>query len=1192
MKIRPKIPILQGGNNIWYNGIQDYDPSRYVHAYDTSKLVNPLNFGNAWTSRTNGYGRGRYVPNPNFNPDYIKDRVENNKYYQDFTKALFNSDGTLSDVGKSYARLSDNLLPENSLARVYNGDQMRNNWTTTNNDTLGRPGRSFNDVKNYLSYERNDNLPGGRHNVFLNKGKRYFYVDNEGKYHWVSPEDAAKYQVSEKPTEYGWGDDDGVYWEDYEILGPKKNSDLQLKPPPNVSPSIYQSGDHIPADGGKKYGFDWNKLKEAGQKIFGNPDLYALGRLAGNLANNERVYDEQIKGIKPVLRQSYHTHRQVVGDEATKQAYYRRAAQGQTRAAQPFTSDADRQIAYMNEAKRIGDELRAQGDLADNQEIRRTSDESNQHQWANVQRDTEVANANIASINQANALKHNLIAQKHSAQWSSIDNFLQGVEYRKRQQQAEQQALNDQIYALTRATEVETDFKLLDLQSKLEAAEKRPENQTEDAFGQKRVNYNSEEIKGLLQQIKNRQRELQIETYQGRYNARNNNLLSLFGKQGTKITYKKKDDLLYKSAKDVVEHFRKMTKLSSDAQNRKQPKIEKLTPHPKKNTKKYQQGGVAPFTIYKPVALGGETSTQTDTTTATSSKSAKDTESKETLDLVKSLFKEVLGKGLPVDVNAVYSSMSDLFARQKAFGNELSTNDIALLYLQSMQQLNNVIHSKAEYDKAKAYATQNDALNEFAVNALGHFLVQDQETGKISTEKSWKDVLASGKNPITNQQLLFLREYSPELVSRKGDYMITNVINNGMGINKIGDQIKALAGNIGSYEGKIEGLTQVESNRVKSGLQLLSNAPDGYYKHTVEDKNQQSQMKAAISYITNMLSPSQRAILDAHGGADKLIPLFLASQEEVTHNVSFSPLTGKASDKDKNDNGDGNMLPSVAFFNGLGEKDTFIIQDKTNDGLKINVVSTPITSKGYNTGSITFDKLESSDFGGQLLMNQATMGDSLISSTGRSNIIIDSRIYQAELPIDQEAKRNGIIKPDLRFLKNIEKADAKLKEMGIDKSDPKNINIINKVYRENNLPILYTISNNKPTITSEYARFAIVNGIGTEDAFGENPQFNDAIQEISNEKERQQFETMMQQQGNTKYKLDNGYGIGPISWGETKLYKGTVYIPMVTSNISALAGTGFKAKGEEYNQIEATQQAADAARNKGFVPAGDASNFK
>jgi hypothetical protein len=67
-------------------------------------------------------------------------------------------------------------------------------------------------------------------------------------------------------------------------------------------------------------------------------------------------------------------------------------------------------MAYQYEAKRIGDELRAQGDIADNQEIRRTSDESNQHQWANTQRATEVANVNIASINQANALKHNLLA--------------------------------------------------------------------------------------------------------------------------------------------------------------------------------------------------------------------------------------------------------------------------------------------------------------------------------------------------------------------------------------------------------------------------------------------------------------------------------------------------------------------------------------------------------------------------------------------------------------------------------------------------------------------------------------------------------------------------------------------------------------------------------------------------------------
>jgi hypothetical protein len=57
------------------------------------------------------------------------------------------------------------------------------------------------------------------------------------------------------------------------------------------------------------------------------------------------------------------------------------------------------------EAKRAADELKAQGDLADNAEIRRTSDESNQHQWANIQRATEVANRNLIEMNNANAAK-------------------------------------------------------------------------------------------------------------------------------------------------------------------------------------------------------------------------------------------------------------------------------------------------------------------------------------------------------------------------------------------------------------------------------------------------------------------------------------------------------------------------------------------------------------------------------------------------------------------------------------------------------------------------------------------------------------------------------------------------------------------------------------------------------------------
>jgi len=58
-------------------------------------------------------------------------------------------------------------------------------------------------------------------------------------------------------------------------------------------------------------------------------------------------------------------------------------------------------MAYMMEANRQANELQAQGDIADNQEIRRTSDEAMQHAWNNTQRRTQVANENIAQMNAA-----------------------------------------------------------------------------------------------------------------------------------------------------------------------------------------------------------------------------------------------------------------------------------------------------------------------------------------------------------------------------------------------------------------------------------------------------------------------------------------------------------------------------------------------------------------------------------------------------------------------------------------------------------------------------------------------------------------------------------------------------------------------------------------------------------------------
>jgi len=58
--------------------------------------------------------------------------------------------------------------------------------------------------------------------------------------------------------------------------------------------------------------------------------------------------------------------------------------------------------------------------------------------------------------------------------------------------------------------------------------------------------------------------------------------------------------------------------------------------------------------------------------------------------MIKNLFKEVVGKGLPSDVNSLYKSMQGLLSRAQAFGTELSTDDIASIYLSQMEQLNQI----------------------------------------------------------------------------------------------------------------------------------------------------------------------------------------------------------------------------------------------------------------------------------------------------------------------------------------------------------------------------------------------------------------------------------------------------------------------------------------------------------------------
>ena len=50
----------------------------------------------------------------------------------------------------------------------------------------------------------------------------------------------------------------------------------------------------------------------------------------------------------------------------------------------------------------------------------------------------------------------------------------------------------------------------------------------------------------------------------------------------------------------------------------------------------------------------------------------------------------------------------------------------------------------------------------------------------------------------------------------------------------------------------------------------------------------------------------------------------------------------------------GDMDPAAAFFMGIGDRNTFVIQDKTKDGLKIDTISMPLLdAEGHGMSNAT-----------------------------------------------------------------------------------------------------------------------------------------------------------------------------------------------------------------------------------------------
>lgn len=1155
--------LIGGGglSNYWYSGLMDYDPNKYTmnFTYDTSKLVNANDFSSPWSSSQPSIGI-RYQPTSGYGAYGIGGQhfnftkgIEESPEYKRFGENLI-KDGKFTPLGEAWAKATDALLPSDSESRFFDkNNNLRTSWSPNIPDAHGRQARTFTNLEEYVNWVRNDQILGARHNIFLPSQKgvgfRYYYKDAMGIKHWVSPEDAAKYK---KNTLSISTNGNGGTWTDFEITGeevfPSRFGQQQqevVTAPEQEEESAREPGRQRVQTEEGEYGFDWSKVKESAQKLFNNPELYALGRLAGNLINNERVYGHALKAIKPNLTSSYHTYRQVVGDEATKQAYYRRAAEGITKASRPMTSDADKQTAYQMEAQRAANELRAQGDLTDNQMIQKTSDESNQHQWANIARDNQVANTNRAAMNDVNARKQNLLAQRDSAQWSSIDNYLQGVEYRKRQQLAEQQQLNDQIWQLQIQEQMYEEPDLVKARAKLQQARK---NHT-DSTGM--VDVNDQEVRDALKEYNLAYSRFMVKMYKQRYQKKNNPIE--FDKKGSKITWKKKDDLLYKSAKDVVEHFRRMTKLAYDSVS-KRPKEIKLVSHPKGSTKKYQQGGVAPFTIYKPVALGGETTTTSESSTSSTKKGSSDDLGQ---DLLKDLFKQLQASGLPSDVNAIYSRIGNLLQQQELFGNALSTEDIQSLYVSAMQQLSRIKYEKEQYDNVQTRVRAKEAGFEYAVTSDGRFVVQDQE-GKIDY-KSFEEI--NDKDTIlTNDALLNLRAFYQPM-----NTLLTQIADNATSMSEIGKFLKAQLPVIENSETVIEGYTKKDAKLIKEGIEVLANAPEGDYKFSETKKSNAEQINMALDYLYRILPRNMQALLTANSGGEpkKLIQDLVMSKFNTTYKYELSPVTtGKSSSStSKGVETEVKSNPLVQMIQGQGGTPRTLEYITRDSGVVMSVEGMEYSAipKVYGDTSLK-EMLNQSGLAAMIGKQGVTFGDQHINPEDFGDIMYsDSGAIVVTLPCKIVNNHKEV---NLGVIDAYKKALDQVESQGItDKEEYEKA--LGEALKDQNLTSLLD-ANGLPD-KNKFGQFLTVEAYTTTKLKGldKSSQFVEKVSNPDDRLEQRIITALSTNKDKDDYSLDIDYYF----WGDD-VYRGTVFIPLSNNINAAINAYGDQVKLGESKEFE------------------------
>lgn len=500
-------------------------------------------------------------------------------------------------------------------------------------------------------------------------------------------------------------------------------------------------------------------------------------------------------------------------------------------------------------------------------------------------------------------------------------------------------------------------------------------------------------------------------------------------------------------------------------------------------------------------------------------------------------------------------------------------------YKLMLPQLSRIREEGKAFEEARKKMEANGAIDEVAVSDRGQVYVVDPDAGIVKRSVS---ELQGDEYLLTNGELAKARATNP-IAAWNTDF--TQTIANSTSTQAITKYILDSINKLGKAQTSGEQFTDADDD-VISGAQVLTQmikGNKGFAQTTIDAETQKQQAKYALGYLASMMPSNMMTVLQLRAqrqGVD-VIDLMDSLIQSTTSTKATQKTTFKGAEDGSqvDENSNIKLTPAIALYTGrvpvmpnyqlsYGTSNTFTgeaqisnLVDASNNNLKAGALLTDFYPGDMKS---IFDT------------TNIVMGNVKIDNPNMIRVK-DSSMAIIELPVDQQAAAEGVIRPDLSQLKKKDIADTRIRNEHA--TTPEEINMI---YRECELNPKYDANGNE--LTQNYIRFAVIKGYIDENTLDKQAKVDDDpwenyLAEVRNEATNSWLKSLYK---TDKIEVDD-------------LYEGNIYMPMIANNgmyrNAAMGAFNNLTIGQSTNVMR-EDATLNASKKYQYKPAGSISQYQ